>query len=127
MDKTRIPFETEMHTMKLATSSQMRELDRRAIQERGIPSIDLMERAAAGVAEAVLELLPLRPGRARVSALCGAGNNGGDGIAAARLLFLRGVSVRVFLVGSYERLTPDAMEETWSPLTRSARSRPTGF
>lgn len=98
--------------MKLATSSQMRELDRRAIQERGIPSIDLMERAAAGVAEAVLELLPLRPGKARVSALCGAGNNGGDGIAAARLLFLRGVSVRAFLVGSYERLTPDAMEET---------------
>lgn len=98
--------------MKLATSSQMRELDWRAIQEREIPSIELMERAAAGVAEAALELLPLRPGKARVSALCGAGNNGGDGIAAARLLFLRGVSVRVFLVGSYERLTPDAMEET---------------
>ena len=34
--------------MKLAASAQMRELDRRAIQERGIPSIDLMERAAAG-------------------------------------------------------------------------------
>ncbi len=99
-------------TMKLATSSQMKELDRRAIQERGIPSIDLMERAAAGVAEAALDLLPVRPGRARASVLCGAGNNGGDGIAAARLLFLQGVRVRVFLVGRYERLTPDALEET---------------
>lgn len=98
--------------MKLAASSQMKELDRRAIQDRNIPSIDLMERAAAGVAEAALDLLPVRPGRARVSVLCGAGNNGGDGIAAARLLFLRGVSVRVFLVGSYARLTPDALEET---------------
>ncbi len=98
--------------MKLATSAQMRELDRRAIQERGIPSIDLMERAAAGVAEAALDLLPVQPGKARASVLCGAGNNGGDGIAAARLLFLKGLRVRVFLTGRYERLTPDAMEET---------------
>ena len=43
--------------MKLATAAQMRELDRQAIQERKIPSIDLMERAAEGVAEAALELL----------------------------------------------------------------------
>ena len=98
--------------MKLAASSQIKELDRRAIQERSIPSIDLMERAAAAVAEAALDLLPVRPRRARASVLCGAGNNGGDGIAAARLLFLQGVWVRVFLVGSYERLTPDALEET---------------
>ena len=98
--------------MKLAASAQMRELDRRAIQERGIPSIDLMERAAAGVAEAALDLLSVQPGKARASVLCGAGNNGGDGIAAARLLFLKGVQVRVFLTGRYERLTADALEET---------------
>ncbi len=98
--------------MKLASSAQMRELDRRAIQERKIPSIDLMERAAAGVTEAALDLLPVQPGKARAAVLCGAGNNGGDGIAAARLLFLKGVRVRVFLTGRYERLTPDALEET---------------
>lgn len=98
--------------MKLATASQMRELDRRAIEDRGIPSIDLMERAAEGVAQAVLELLADRPGKCRVTAFCGAGNNGGDGIAAARLLHLRGVRVRAFLVGDYEKLTPDALEET---------------
>ena len=98
--------------MKLATAAQLRELDRRAIEERRIPSIDLMERAAAEVAQAVLDLLPDRPGKCRAAVLCGAGNNGGDGIGAARLLFLMGVRVRVFLVGDYDRLTPDAMEET---------------
>ena len=44
--------------------------------------------------------------------MCGAGNNCGDGIAAARLLFLKGLKVRAFLVGDYEKLTPDALEET---------------
>ena len=97
--------------MKLATAAQMRELDRRAIEERKIPSIDLMERAAAAVAQAALDLLPDKPGKCRAAVFCGAGNNGGDGIGAARLLFLMGVKVRVFLVGDYDRLTPDAMEE----------------
>lgn len=98
--------------MKLTTSAQMRELDRTAIDDRGIPSIDLMERAAKAVADAALELLPDRPGRCTAAVLCGAGNNGGDGIGAARYLFLKGVRVRAFLVGSYEKLTPDALEET---------------
>ena len=44
--------------MKLATAAQMKELDRKAIEERGIPSIDLMERAAEGLTRAALELLP---------------------------------------------------------------------
>lgn len=98
--------------MKLAAAAQMRELDRRAIEERKIPSIDLMERAAAAVAQAALDLLPDKPGKCRAAAFCGAGNNGGDGVGAARLLFLMGLKVRVFLVGDYGRLTPDAMEET---------------
>ena len=98
--------------MKLATAAQMRELDRQAIEERGIPSIDLMDTAAEGVARAALELLPMRPGKCRAAVFCGAGNNGGDGIAAARLLFMKGVHVRAFLVGNYEKLTPDAREET---------------
>ena len=99
--------------MKLATAAQMRELDRRAIEERGIPSLELMERAAAAVADASIEALrPRRPGACRAAIFCGAGNNGGDGIAAARLLFLSKVSVRVFLVGDYEKLTPNALEET---------------
>ena len=98
--------------MKLASAAQMKELDRQAIEERGIPSIELMERAASGIAETVAGLLPRRSGKCRVAVLCGAGNNGGDGIAAARLLHLRGVRVRAFLAGNYEKLTPDALEMT---------------
>lgn len=98
--------------MKLATAAQMRETDRKAIEERKIPSIDLMERAAEGVAAAALEALPEKASKCRAAVFCGSGNNGGDGIAAARMLFLKGVKVRVLLVGSYERLTPDALEET---------------
>ena len=89
--------------MKLAAAEQMRELDRRAIEERGIPSLELMDRAAEALARAALEMLPDRPGRCRAAVFCGAGNNGGDGIAAARLLFLQGVRVRAFLVGAYEK------------------------
>lgn len=98
--------------MKLATAAQMRELDRKAIEVWRIPSIDLMERAAAEVAQAALDLLPDKPNKCRAAVFCGAGNNGGDGIGAARLLFLMGLKVRIFLVGDYDRLTPDAMEET---------------
>ena len=99
-------------TMKLTTSAQMRELDRIAIEKREIPSIDLMERAAEGMASAVLDLLPDKPSRCRIAALCGVGNNGGDGIAAARLLFFKDAQVRCFLVGTYEKLTPDSLEMT---------------
>lgn len=67
--------------MKLATAEQMKELDRQAIEEWGIPSIDLMERAGAAVAEAAA--LIAGKGRRRAAVLCGAGNNGGDGICAA--------------------------------------------
>lgn len=42
--------------MKLASAAQMKELDRQAIEERGIPSIELMERAASGIAETVAGL-----------------------------------------------------------------------
>ena len=98
--------------MKLATAAQMRELDRQAIEDRGIPSIDLMERAADGIVQAVLDVLSVSPKKCRAAIFCGTGNNGGDGVAAARKLFLLGARVRVFLVGSYEKLTPDALEET---------------
>ena len=97
--------------MKLATAEQMKELDRQAIEERGIPSIDLMERAGAAVAEAAASL-PAGKGRRRAAVLCGTGNNGGDGICAARYLFLKGTEVRAYLVGDYEKMTPDAREQT---------------
>ena len=135
----------------LATAAQMKELDRVAIEERGIPSLELMEAAAAAVAEKANELLQRQsryaPTRVsslvfmnkygleptpveqieinkmrelvenqkdtRIAVFCGPGNNGGDGVAAARLLMDMGYSVRTFLIGDRTKMTPDcrAMEK----------------
>lgn len=135
--------------MYLATAAQMRELDRVAIEERGIPSLELMENAAAAAARELMSrmerekgagawgvIVSPRPGSVpdaeretrlntiraiaetadrerRVAVFCGPGNNGGDGVAAARLMMARGYTVRTFLVGKREHMTPDcrAMEE----------------
>jgi NAD(P)H-hydrate epimerase len=83
----------------------MREADRHTIEDLGVPGIVLMENAATGVVEALREGFP---DARRVLILCGPGNNGGDGLAAARHLANGGHDVRVFLIGSEDRLSPDA-------------------
>ncbi len=83
----------------------MRQADGTAIQGRGIPSLKLMESAAEALAKAAADLA----GRTRTAAVfCGPGNNGGDGVAAARILMDMGFSVRAFLVGQREKMTADA-------------------
>ncbi|NLA86664.1 MAG: bifunctional ADP-dependent NAD(P)H-hydrate dehydratase/NAD(P)H-hydrate epimerase, partial [Clostridiales bacterium] len=93
--------------MKLLNSEQMREMDRYAIDVLAVPSTLLMTNAARQVAAAAVELAP-QNGSAAV--FCGAGNNGGDGIAAAALLLKQGFTVRVFLTGSRDKMTPDTRE-----------------
>ena len=93
--------------MILCNSTQMREMDRIAIEDRGIPGTDLMLKAAGHIAEAALERIS--PG-GRAAVFCGTGNNGGDGIGAAAFLMEKGVPVRVFLLGSEEKLTGDSNE-----------------
>ena len=66
----------------LYTADEMRALDAWAISQRGIPSLELMENAGGGVAAAVGDLEPAGP----VRIVCGRGNNGGDGLVAARKL-----------------------------------------
>lgn len=75
--------------MRIATAEQMRTLDRRAIEERGVPSLELMERAANALAEAAIDTAANAPGRA--VCFCGPGNNVGDGVACARLLLEGGL------------------------------------
>ena len=98
--------------MRLSTAAQMKEMDRRAIEERGIPSPVLMERAARHVAEEAVRFLERENGSCgrrpyRAAVFCGPGNNGGDGAAAARFLAERGLETRAFLVGSREKMTAD--------------------
>jgi hydroxyethylthiazole kinase-like uncharacterized protein yjeF len=82
----------------------MRAVDRWAIEERGVPSLELMEAAGRAVAEAVAELAPQGP----VRVVCGKGNNGGDGFVAARLLREMGFEVEALLLWPGEELRGDA-------------------
>jgi len=83
----------------------MRNADRDTIEGLGVPSTVLMESAAWAVTEAILERFD-RVGR--VVVVCGPGNNGGDGLAAARQLRGRGVEVESVLVADGDRLRGDA-------------------
>jgi len=81
--------------VKVLTAESMRHLDRRAIEEIGIPGLVLMENAAIGVADAVDECFPEVE---VVVVVCGPGNNGADGLAVARHLWARGVEVQAVLI-----------------------------
>lgn len=91
--------------MKILTSEQMAAIDRRAIEQYGIPSIVLMENAAIAVAETILEN---DPSARSALIVCGTGNNGGDGFAIARHLQQRELIVSLVLAGSPEKLSGDA-------------------
>jgi NAD(P)H-hydrate epimerase len=91
--------------MRLVGSAEMREIDRAAIQDFGIPSLTLMDRAGRGVADAAAELAGPR---GRVVVVCGGGNNGGDGYVAARLLRAAGRDARVMALVPSRSLSADA-------------------
>ena len=93
--------------MILRNSKTMRELDNAAIVRAGIPSIQLMKNAAEHLATVAADMAGENR---RAVIFCGSGNNGGDGIAAAILLVRAGFAVRVYLVGSREKMTPDTRE-----------------
>lgn len=84
--------------MRVLTAAAMREVDRSAIEGLGIPSLVLMENAALGVVDAIGEAGGRIGEAASAAVFCGPGNNGGDGLAIARHLAVRGWEVRIFLV-----------------------------
>jgi NAD(P)H-hydrate epimerase len=86
------------------TRNQMRDLDRRAIEEFGVPGIVLMENAGRGAAELLLRLGASGP----VHIVCGKGNNGGDGFVIARHLDLRGIPTVIHLCSDPTSLSGDA-------------------
>ena len=88
------------------TREEMRELDRKAIEEYKIPGIILMENAGRNVAEEILKMID-DPQQAKVAILCGKGNNGGDGFVVARHLHNHSISVYVFLVAKISDILKD--------------------
>ena len=93
--------------MRILTAKQMREADRRTIEEVGVPSLLLMENAGLQVVAAMDARFGSLATR-RVVVLCGRGNNGGDGLVVARTLRQRNIDVSVCLVGRVADLQGDA-------------------
>lgn len=92
--------------MKPITVAQAQAYDRYTIETIGIPSLVLMERAALKVFEAAETFQPQK-----TLVLAGGGNNGGDGLAAARLLHCAGYAVDIFLLGSRAHLSADCKRQ----------------
>ena len=87
---------------------QIRAFDREAT-ERSVPSLVLMENAGRNATDVLVrEMLGDAPRAKRVVVVCGTGNNGGDGFVIARHLLARGAAVSVALLGSRDKLSPDA-------------------
>ncbi|MDP3589673.1 MAG: NAD(P)H-hydrate epimerase, partial [Methylobacter sp.] len=92
--------------IKLYRAAQVRELDRIAIQERGIPGFELMSRAGA---EVFASLKKHWPDALSVAVFCGSGNNAGDGYIIAKLALDAGLQVCVYAVSDPEKLKGDAL------------------
>src|SRR5262245_17591709 len=96
--------------MKILTAQQMREIDRLTVERCGIPYPTLMETAGQRVVEAIIEHANLEMSLKGLSCAvyCGKGNNGGDGAVIARLLWMRGARVSVYLFGDIDETRGEA-------------------
>ena len=101
--------------MRWVTRDQMREIDRRAIEEFGVPAMVLMENAGRGAATEAARLYRERGLTGPVLIFCGAGNNGGDGFVIARHMSNAGFDVHVFCC--FERARADRTREAGINLT----------
>lgn len=93
--------------MRVVTTDQIRELDRRAIEEAGVPGVVLMENAGRAVVEVMEKEFGSLAGK-NIAVFCGSGNNGGDGFVIARHLYLSGAEVWLHTFGDEEKRKPDA-------------------
>lgn len=89
---------------QIVDGQQMKELDYETIHSYGIPSLVLMERASLAVTEVLKNEFDTK----KILIVCGSGNNGADGMSAARILHLEGYHVDLFLAGKMESFTEEA-------------------
>jgi ADP-dependent NAD(P)H-hydrate dehydratase / NAD(P)H-hydrate epimerase len=102
-----------MSVLEVLTAAEMQACDRATTERFGIPSIELMRAAGTAVADFARSQFPEAR---RVTVLCGRGNNGGDGMVAARLLADAGLEVTTLLMGAPENFADDAAK-AWRELT----------
>jgi NAD(P)H-hydrate epimerase len=110
MTGSRSPGDLPSWLEPLPDAHEQRTPDAWTIDERGIPSETLMERAGTGLARACAELVPT----GRIAIVCGSGNNGGDGLVAARVLRELGRDVQVIEVA---KDPPALADETFADAT----------
>lgn len=91
---------------ELVSADTMREIDKTASEKFGIPSLILMENAGHELFILLKEKLPPASGR-ELLFLCGSGNNGGDGLACARIASHNGYPAGVIMTGNPDKLSPD--------------------
>lgn len=93
---------------QIVNSKQMKEIDNDTIEQIGIPSMVLMERAALSVVECIKEHAQNKD---KILAVCGYGNNGGDGIAVARILTMQGYNIDILMLGEEQKASEQALEQ----------------
>ena len=111
--------EVRGEAMKVLSSAEMQACDRASVEQFGASSLDLMRAAAAAVAAFARSHFPQAR---KVTVLCGRGNNGGDGLMAARLLAADGLEVTALLLGDPAQLSGDAAE-AWRMLSSDSTCR----
>jgi hydroxyethylthiazole kinase-like uncharacterized protein yjeF len=109
--------------VEIYSAASVRAMDRRAIQEGGIPGYELMQRAGA----AALAVIQRHwPAARTIAVLCGPGNNGGDGYVVARLARAAGLEVRVVAVSDPKALRGDAARAHADFIAQGGRTEPLG-
>lgn len=89
----------------IVTGTDMKKVDSYTIQQMGIPSVVLMERAALSVANLIEENEHRYQKNKTVQVIAGVGNNGADGLAIGRMLYLLGYNICIFVIGDVEKAT----------------------
>ncbi|MBQ7148113.1 MAG: NAD(P)H-hydrate dehydratase [Pseudobutyrivibrio sp.] len=92
----------------ILSAAQMKACDTATIEQFGVPSLVLMERAALAVCESLQGDYPNAKG---IGIFCGPGNNGGDGVAIARILHNKGIPVKAIVLGESKKFSPQLRQE----------------
>ncbi len=100
----------------LVTAAEMRALEAQTVKERGVSLEELMERAGQAVATEALDMLDGAKGPVLVA--CGPGNNGGDGLIAARLLHQQGIAVSVWPLYDLENFRGELVRQQWQSVQK---------